>query len=198
MKPRQRTLTDAELRTLWTATSGGNYPLDPFVRMLLITGARRNEVARMTRDELDLESGLWRLAGDRTKNEDPRVVPLPTLAIDLLRALPEWDGPFIFSTTSGKRPISGFAKLKAKLDKRVGLAPWRFHDLRRTMRTHLSALRIEQHVRELMIGHRQHGIEGVYDLHAYEAEQRDGFEQWCGRLIRTVEPGPSNVVRMRT
>jgi integrase len=196
-KPRQRTLTDTELKALWHATAGEDYPLNPFIRLLVVTGARRSEVARMTRDELDLDAGTWSLGGDRTKNEDPRILALPALAVGVLRALPEWDGPFVFSTTGGKRPISAFAKLKARLDGRLAIARWRLHDLRRTMRTHLSALRIEQHVRELMIGHRQHGIEGVYDVHAYASEQRDGFEQWTARLLRIVEPTSARVVRLR-
>jgi hypothetical protein len=79
----------------------------------------------------------------------------------------------------------------------VGVAPWRLHDLRRTMRTNLSTLRIELVVRELMIGHRQQGIVAVYDQHKYVDEQRDGFEAWCGRLRSIVEGSPDNVVKLR-
>jgi integrase len=197
-KPRERVLNQAELWALWAATAGEDYPLDPFVRILLITGARRNEVARMTWDELDLDPGIWRLSGDRTKNQEPRVLPLPQMAVELLRSLPKWSGPYVFSTRFGDRPISGFAKLKIRLDRRlVGVAPWRLHDLRRTMRTNLSTLRIELVVRELMIGHRQQGIVAVYDQHKYVDEQRDGFEAWCGRLRSIVEGSPDNVVKLR-
>jgi hypothetical protein len=47
-----------------------------------------------------------------------------------------------------------------------------------------------------MIGHKQTGIAAVYDLHRYEAEQRAGFELWCGKLRDLVEPPPDNVYRL--
>jgi integrase len=139
--------------------------------------------------------GEWLLKGARTKNGDPRIVPLPALAVEILAGMPRFAGPFVFSTTYGKRPISGFAKIKQTLDHRIAkandgkpIAGWRLHDLRRSMRTNLSALAILPVVAELMIGHRQRGIAAVYDLHVYEAEQRAGFEAWCRRLLSIVAP----------
>ena len=123
------------------------------MRLLIVLGCRRGELAGMRRDELDLAAGLWHLPGDRTKNEQPRTLPLPSMAVAILSALPAFPGPFIFTTTSGERPISGFAKLKERLDRRLateappGLLEWTLHDLRRTMRTHLSALPISGHRR---------------------------------------------------
>jgi hypothetical protein len=103
----------------------------------------------------------------------------------------------------GRRPFTAFSKLKERLDAKitklnggVPLEQWGLHDLRRTMRTRLSALPISSVVRELMIGHAQSGIVKTYDLHTYEAEQRAGFEAWCGRLRDLVEPPPANVVRL--
>ncbi len=84
---RDRVLTDAEIRALWRATDGADYPLNPFIRLLLITGARRAEIANMTRDEVDLDAGTWTLRSDRTKTGDGRVLPLPKMAVDLLRDL---------------------------------------------------------------------------------------------------------------
>lgn len=120
--------------------------------------------------------------------------PPPRARGRILAAVPHFTGPFLFSTTYGKRPISGFGKIKQTLDHRIAedggkpLAGWRLHDLRRTMRTNLSALAILPVVAELMIGHRQRGIAAVYDLHAYEAEQRAGFEAWSARLVSIVDP----------
>jgi integrase len=149
----------------------------------------------MTWDEVNPDKATWTLQGDRTKNGDPRIVPLPRLAVDILADMPRFSGPFVFSTTFGRRPISGFAKIKQTLDRRIvklnggkPITGWRLHDLRRTMRTNLSALSILPMVAELMIGHRQGGVAAVYDLHRYEAEQRAGFEAWCTRLISIVEP----------
>jgi integrase len=204
---RQRVLDDDEIRLVWQAAwpppdAESVYPIGQFIHLLLILGCRRGELADMTWDEVDLVRGTWTLKGGRTKNGDPRIVPLPRLAGDIFAAMPKFNGQFVFSTTYGRRPISGFAKIKKTLDRRItklnGSKPvpgWRLHDLRRSMRTNLSALSIPSKVAELMIGHRQGGVEAVYDLHSFQTEQRAGFEAWCTRLISIVEPpGGGNVV----
>jgi integrase len=91
-------------------------------------------------------------------------------------------------------------KFKQRLDRRLGAViptDWTLHDLRRTMRTHLSALPISGTVAELMIGHKQRGIRAVYDRFAYLDEQRSAFELWAARLRDIVEPPPENVVPLR-
>ena len=154
----------------------------------------------MRRDELDLAAGLWQLSGDRTKNQQARTIPLSRQVIEIIASMPTFSGPFIFGTNGGARPISGFTNLKRRFDDRLGLAvlaPWTLHDIRRTMRTHLSALPISGTVAELMIGHKQRGIRAVYDRFAYLDEQRSGFELWAARLRDIVEPPPENVVPLR-
>jgi integrase len=117
-KARERILSEAEMHTLWRACAG-QFPFGPFVRLLMLLGCRRGELAGIRRDELDLAAGLWHLAGDRTKNEQPRTMPLPKEAIDILGSLPVFPGPYLFTTTSGERPISGFSDLKERLDRRI-------------------------------------------------------------------------------
>ena len=166
-KPRERVLDSGELRAIWQITAAGEFPFDPFVRLLLLLGCRRGELAGMRRDELDLAAGLWHLSGERTKNELPRTIPLSRQAVAILAALPVFPGPFVFGAVSGARPIQGFSKFKRRFDRRlaavVSVPNWTLHDLRRTMRTHLSALPISGVVAELMIGHAQLGIRAVYD-----------------------------------
>jgi integrase len=84
-----------------------------------------------------------------------------------MKSLPRWQGDFVFSTTGGTRPISGFSKMKSRIDAALGdeVAPWRFHDLRRTMRTGLGGLPIPSNVCELCVAHAQPGMHKVYDLH---------------------------------
>jgi integrase len=210
---RQRVLTDAEIKLVWEAAAWPSpdaeavYPTGQFFQLLLVLGCRRGELAEMTWDEVDLGKSTWLLKGARTKNGDPRLIPLPRPAVDILAAMPRFTGRFVFSTTYGKRPMGGFAKIKQRLDRRIAklnggepIAGWRLHDLRRSMRTGLSALAILPVVAELMIGHRQGGVAAVYDLHRYENEQRAGFEAWCTRLISIVEPGggAANVVTLPT
>jgi integrase len=203
---RQRVLDDNEVKLVWRAAgrapdAEAGYPVAQFVHLLLVLGCRRSELAGMTWDEVDLCKAIWTFDGARTKNGDLRLVPLPRLAVDILSAMPRFADPFVFSTTYGRRPISGFAKIKKSVDRRIAklnsdkpIAGWRLHDLRRTMRTNLSALSILPVVAELMIGHRQGGIAAVYDLHRYQAEQRAGFELWCDRLLSIVNPPSCSTV----
>jgi integrase len=210
--PRDRVLSDDEIRLVWQAAWPGcyaeeNFPTGQYIRLLILLGCRRSELAEATRDEFDLTKGTWLIKGDRTKNGDPRLIPLPRLAVDVLTAMPRFSGPFVFTSTYGKRPICGFGTLKTMLDRRIAelngnqpMEPWRLHDLRRSMRTNLSAIpSISPLVAELMIGHRQRGIAAIYDLHAYEAEQRADFEAWCARLTAIVDPPDlENVVHLPT
>jgi integrase len=203
---RQRVLDNDEIKLIWRATEANLYPADPFLRLLLILGCRRNELARAHWRELDLRklgAETWTLKGERTKTGNPRVIPLPAMAVAMIAKLPRFAaGDFVFSALHGRRPFTAFSRMKARLDDKitalnggVPLEQWGLHDLRRSMRTRLSALPIAPIVSELMIGHRQQGIAAVYDLHRYEAEQRAGFEAWCGKLRDIVEPPPDNVVR---
>jgi integrase len=108
--------------------------------------------------------------------------------------LPRWaGGDFVFSTTAGTKPINGFSKAKTRIDKLSGVAGWKIHDLRRTMRTHLSALPVQDLVRELVIAHAKPGLHKVYDQHAYQDEKRHCLELWEKRLAPIVEPPPPNV-----
>jgi integrase len=205
---RQRTLDDNEIRLLWrTLDVLDTYPAGPLVRLLLILGCRRSELAGVRWREFDLRkpgSETWKLDGSRTKNGKPRVIPLPAMAVGIIAELPRFEsGDFVLSALHGRRPFTAFSKLKERLDAKVtklngggALEQWGLHDLRRTMRTRLSALPIPQLVRGLMVGHTQQGVAAVYDQHLYENEQREGFELWCGRLRDLVEPPPANVVRL--
>lgn len=134
---------------------------------------------------------------------------MPALAI--FRSLPELEGPHLFTTTVGRKPVNGFSKAKALLDAlmlaklrkaaaergedpgKVQLVPWQLHDLRRTGRTRLSSLRVPDIVCELVIAHAQKGMHAVYDQYAYLDEKRDALERWAFLLRDIVEPRPANV-----
>jgi integrase len=206
-QPRQRVLTNDEVRVIWQATKGLGYPLCPFLRMLLITGQRLCEVAEARWSEIDLDEALWTIPPERMKGDHAHEVPLSPMAVELLQALPRFKSGFVFTTTDGERPISGFSKGKRRIDKRVArltarisgeeLAHWRFHDLRRTMRTRLSGLPVEDLVRELVIAHSRPGLHKVYDQHAYRDEKRRALDLWAGRLQLIVKPPKSNVTPLR-
>ena len=207
--PRQRVLRDDELRLIWQATeddggSGLAYPFGPLVRLLLITGQGLREVAEARWTEFDLDKALWTVPAERMKGDAAHEVSLSPMALDLLSALPRFaGGDFVFTTTAGAKPVSGFSKSKTRLDAMIAeavggpMATWVFHDLRRTMRTHLSALPVPDLVRELTIAHRKPGLHKVYDQHAYQAEKRHAMALWAERLAGIVEPRTANIVVLR-
>jgi integrase len=143
--------------------------------------------------EVDLDQGLLTIPGIRMKGRITHLVPLAPTAKAILEGLPRWTGDFLFSTTAGTKPIRGFGRVKKRIDKLSGVSGWIIHDLRRTARTHFSALPIEDVVRERVIAHAKSGLHKVYDLHEYEAEKRHCLELWESRSRAIVDPPPDNV-----
>lgn len=212
---RTRILTDDELRHVWRAANAAAYPFGPLVHLLLLTGQRRSEIAEARWPEIDLDKALLIVQADRMKGDRAHVVPLAPEAVAILRELPRWKGGgYIFTMTSGRRPVSGFAKMKERLDRlvlermraearrrgdnpeTVELVHWRLHDLRRTVRTNFSAIPAQDLVRELAIAHAKPGLHKVYDQWAYLDEKRDLLERWAKRLVAIVEPAAETVVAL--
>ena len=196
---RDRVLKDDELRRAWDAAGEMGYPYGPLFRLLILTGLREREVANASWSEFDLRTRLWTIPASRMKGDRAHEIPLADRAFELLEALPRFTaGGFLFSTTAGEKPVNGFSKAKARIDRLSGVKDWKIHDLRRTMRTHLSALPVQDLVRELVIAHAKPGLHKVYDQHAYQAEKRECLELWERRLLTIVEPPAGNVVPMPT
>jgi integrase len=191
---RQRVLTDAEIRALWAATETMGYPYGPLLRLLLVTGQRKSEVAEARWSEFDLKKKLWTIPGARMKAEAAHVVPMNDEAMKIISGLSRFNtGDCLFSTTFGAKPVNGFSKAKEILDRELlnhlpsPPPPWVIHDIRRTMRTGLSALPVPDIVRELVIAHTQKGLHKVYDLHAYVDEKRQALDLWAARVMAIVK-----------
>jgi integrase len=196
-QPRQRTLGDAELRALWQASETIGYPFGPLYRLLLLTGARKSEMAGAQWSEFDLDKRVWLVPPERFKSNATHMVPLSDQAVSVLKSVPHFTkGDHLFTTTFGEKPVAGFSKGKARLDKLMNAAPWVIHDIRRTVRTRLASLRIPEMVAEMVIGHGRKGIQRVYDQHSYE-DMREALELWAARLRDIVTPPPENVVRLK-
>ncbi|WP_159080025.1 site-specific integrase [Methyloceanibacter sp. wino2] len=192
-KSRQRVLTDAELRAFWIATGEIGYPFGPLYRLLLLTGARKSEIGEARERELDRVKKALVIPPERFKSDATHIVPLTDEAMKVIDGLPVFEKPnFLFSTSFGVRPVSGFANAKERLDRLMAaelgrpLDPWRNHDLRRTMRTQLAALRVSDTIAEMVIGHGRRGLQRVYDQHSYEREMREALELWADRLHEIV------------
>jgi integrase len=197
---RDRVLSDDELRRVWLAADATPYPYGPLVKMLILTGQRRDEIAAATWGEIDLDAGLLTIGAERMKANAGHAVPLTPAAVAILEGLPRFAaGDFVFSGQTGAKPFSGFSKAKKRLDRASGIAPHSLHDVRRTVRTKLSELGITPFIGELVIGHTQRGVHAVYDLWRYTDEKRDALERWERRLLAIVtpsEPAAPNVVAM--
>lgn len=199
-KPRSRVLSDDEIRALWAASEQMGYPFGDFIKVLLLTGARRGEIAGARWDEIDLEAKTWTIPAGRAKSGNPHVVPITADLAALLATLPRFkSGDHLFSTSCGRTSISGFSRYTARLLREMGNPPpFSLHDLRRTYRSRLSELGISERVAEMAISHGpRNGLLRVYDQHRYESEIRSANEAWHRRLRGLVSPPPANVVALR-
>ena len=199
---RDRFLEMDEVKRVWEATSLLGYPYAPFVRLLLLTGQRRTEVASMRWSDVDLDAGRWILKAGDTKSDRAHLVPLAGPAVDQLKGLPRF-GEFVFST-DGETHIKGYAKGKARLDAFLTAAgdplpPWTLHDVRRTVATHMVRLGVPMEIVARVLNHARAGVTAqVYALHEYEPEKRSALDRWAAEIKRVVErKKPAKVVPIR-
>ena len=196
-KKRDRVLTDQEVRWLWRGCEEIGFPFGPLFKTLLLTGARRNEVALMKWAELDQVAHLFTLPGGRTKNGNPHIIFITDEFERILDSIKS-NHEFVFGSD---RPPSGFSKAKRRLDVIMARMaaedfeetpkPWRVHDLRRTFRTGLARLGILTEVAERALNHISGpsfgGVQGVYNRFGYPAEIEAAFKAWSAHVERLVE-----------
>ena len=192
---RTRVLGDDELRAVWKATERMGYPMGSVWQLLMLTGGRRDEVAGALWPEFDLDAKLWAIPPRRFKTERVHIVPLSDDAMALLEQLPRWGaGNHLFSTTDGAKAVNGFSKAKRRLDELATefldhpIEPWVTHDLRRTVRTRLSQLKVPYEIAELVIGHARQGLHAIYDQHEAIDERREALKAWARKLRLIIEP----------
>jgi integrase len=204
----------------YDATCDKLYPVGLVYELLMLTGLRLNEVADANWSEIDAAGKLWIIPKERMKGKNGKArahaVPLTEDMLAVLSKLPRFDrGDFLFSTTFGASPVWMSSKVKARVDARmlrtlralarrrgddpakVTLAPWTNHDIRRSVRSQLSRLKVTEEAREAVLGHVRPGIKRVYDLHDYLLEKREALEAWGARLRTILEPLPAKVVTPR-
>jgi integrase len=211
-RPRARVLTDQEIRAFARACDQLGYPYGSIGRMLLLTGARHREVSEAPWSEFDLVKKTWTIDQARFKSNVEHIIPLTDEVLALLEGLPRFKrGDHVFSTTFGAKPTMIGDKIKTRLDTlilkalreeakeptKAVLKPWVIHDLRRTVRSHLSALRIPDHIAEMVLGHGRQGLQRTYDQHRYQEEIREALTLWAARLRSIIEPPPANVLAIR-
>lgn len=214
---RERVLSDQELVEVWRAAAGAAEPHGTIIRLLILTGQRRGEVAGMTWNEISEDLATWSLPPARTKNGTAHTVPLSAPARDLLRRLLPEDaneakrvlrkrranGGFVLPGAVGT-PFAGWSKAKRALDKAIidarskaateeksaPLVPWSVHDLRRTVATGLQRLGVRLEVTEAVLNHisgSRGGIAGVYQRHDWAAEKHAALDAWAAYVEAIVK-----------
>jgi integrase len=183
---RRRVLTPEERAAVWAATADTSDPYNAIVRLLMLLGQRRQEVAGMRWPELDLGRTLWSLPADRTKNRLEHLVPLPRQALEIIQAQPR-AGEHVFGGPS----FGSWSRAKRRLDKRCGIAGWVLHDIRRSVVTAMNdELGVAPHVVEAIINHvsdpSRRGVAGTYNRAQYLAERTRAMQAWGDHL--TSEP----------
>lgn len=214
---RDRVLSDDELRWLWKACEAETYPFGYMIQMLILTGARRNEVSELSESELRLRESLWKLPAGRAKNHREHTVHLTDASLAIIASLPrvENDTGYLFST-NGETSPSGFSRVKRRIDaqmlsfaradatkrgdnpSKVKIPNWVLHDLRRTIASGMARLGVQLPVIEPCLNHVSGsfgGIVGVYQRHSFAEETKIALEKWSAHVIETTGamPKASNV-----
>jgi integrase len=202
-KSRERVLTDIEIAEIWSACRDDDH--GHIIKLLTLTGQRRDEVGGMRWSEIDDDKKLWTLPGSRTKNHREHAVPLSDSALAFITASPHYKD-YVFGNgprRSGGQPrgFSGWSKAKAALDRRILEArhkanpkakplPWRLHDLRRTCATVMAdRLGVLPYIVEAVLNHvsgHKAGVAGVYNRARYEGEMRDALTRWAEHVAALV------------
>jgi integrase len=216
-RERERVLTSGEIAAIWPHLGEEDHAR--IVKLLLLTGQRRGEVAGMTWGELNQDRELWSLPAARTKNALPHDVPLSTQSRSVLRAVPvRADRDLLFGEGTG--PFSGWSQSKKRLDRRIAraraetrlgrrlkpdeqpgsgdfLPPWTLHDLRRTAVTGMNELGIQPHIVEAVVNHvsgrAKAGVAGIYNRATYATEKRTALQTWADHLDEVLGLGESKV-----
>ena len=196
---RERVLSDAELVAIWNACRDDDY--GRIVRLLILLGARRQEVGGMAwgeLDDLDAPQPTWMLPAKRSKNGHSHTLPLLPAAVEIIRPVRRMvtrDRLFGSVAAGG---FMGWDKGKLGLDERAGIsAPWVLHDIRRSVASKMGDLGIMPHVIEAVLGHRggfQAGVAGIYNKSGYEREVRTALALWEDHIRVLVAGGARKVV----
>ncbi len=190
-RPRQRFLDMDEVRAVWKASDTLSKPWKSIIQLLLLTGCRTREIAHARWSWINLSDSQIVIPASAYKTERPFLVALSPKAKAILEDIERWDDKdAVFSTDGGETPVWGIPrkivnKLHTAAEKGLGRKIEHFviHDLRRTVRTHLSRLKVTDVVAELVLGHALRGVAGTYNVYDFESEKREALVAWSSELV---------------
>jgi integrase len=208
---RARVLSEAELREIFAALRDDDY--GAIVRLLMLTGQRREEIGGLRRSEIDFERGVIVFPAARTKNNREHEIPMSDAVREILESRPHKVGrDLVFG--EGEGPFAGWSNAKETLDARLliarkevlgekakALPDWRLHDIRRSVSTHMANNGVQPHIVEAVLNHvsgHKGGVAGIYNRATYLAEKLTALVMWADHLRSIVDGNPRAVVPMRT
>ena len=203
-RKRNRFLSDDEIRLIWPLLKG---TFGALVKALLLTGQRREKVAKMRWDDIDAD-GLWTIPREPREKNNPGTLPLSRAVLNVIEAQPKIDKcPYVFAGRT-KGPFAGFSPAKRKLDMAITkalresdlnaepLPGWTLHDLRRSSKTLMVRTAVRPDISERVLGHVIPGVEGVYDVHHYDDEKADALNRLAGLVELILNPPADNVTTL--
>jgi integrase len=231
-EPRERVLTDDEIRLIWKACEewetkairdqqiiasgkgrrglshiGRPYITDfsRAVRLLFLTGCRKQEIGDLQWPEVDLDHAELCIPPTRTKKARELFNPLSDWAVQILRSVerrPDRNCVFGYSNRLPGLRLNDAHKDINKHIIQVGGAPsndWTLHDIRRTFRARLAALGVSMDVAEALVGHVGHRtqMDRVYNKYKYWAEKRQALAKWEANLRAIIDGTAEKITRPR-
>jgi integrase len=194
-------LTNAELRVIWNACQEDDF--GRIVKLLILTTCRRDEIGGLRWDEVDADNAMLNIPGTRTKNHHPLNLPLSPMALAIIETAPRHAGwEFVWRRNGFSVWSYATLALRGRIAAAQGkaLAPWRLHDIRRSVATGMADIGVLPHVVEAVLNHRsghKAGVAGVYNKATYEREMRAALLMWADHLRSIIDGDGRKVVPLR-
>jgi integrase len=192
---RDRVLSDGELSAIWNGLANDDYSV--VVKLLILSGARRGEIAGIRWSEINLDKGVWTLPKERSKNGKAHMLPLTPMMRSIIDTVPQRDGYDILF--GYRRGFTSWVQGKQALDAKVGLPAWHVHDIRRSVATRMADLGIAPHIIEQILNHQsghKRGVAGIYNRSSYEREVRAAMALWSDHIASITTGGERKVVAL--
>jgi integrase len=186
-------LSDTEIAAIWKALPDDAY--GQVVRLLMLTGCRRAEIAGMRWTEFDFDGGTWTLPAVRSKNGKAHTLPLTPTMMEIIDSIPHREGvDLLFGRKHG---FTGWSIGKRDLDEKLGLSAWVHHDIRRTVATRMNDIGIQPHIVEQILNHQsghKRGVAGTYNRSVYAKEVRAAMALWSDHIRSLIDGDEHKVV----
>lgn len=184
-KPRERVLSDEEIKVIWESLDQLNDSYRNCIKLLFYCGQRLSETAHLRSSQI--EDDIWHLTSEDTKNKTPSLVPLSLQALELINKTHQKDKDYIFTSGRiGDLPINGFSKSKNNINKHSKITDWKLHDIRRTVATNLSKMGYDRLLIKRILNHVDRDVTAIYDRYQYINEKKDALQQWAEKLDKIV------------